>query len=163
GVLVAFLPAMVLGALLHDFIKSYLFNVQIVCYALIAGGFVLLAIDDLPIEKRFPNAYVLPLPTCFTIGLFQCLSMVPGVARSGATIVGGMLLGADKRAATEFSFFLAMPTMAGAFAYDLFKSYKTLNFDSAGLIIIGFVAAFVSGFFVVRTLLDFVSRRGLAV
>jgi undecaprenyl-diphosphatase len=88
--------------------------------------------------------------------------MVPGVSRSGSTIVGAMLLGASKRAAAEFSFFLAMPTMAGAFAYDLLKSYKFLTFDDGILIVVGFVAAFFSALVVVRSFLDFVSKRGFA-
>ena len=94
------------------------------------------------------------------IGFLQCLAMVPGVSRSGATIVGGMLLGADKRAAAEFSFFLAMPTMAGAFAYDLLKNYSVLTTNDVQLIVVGFIAAFVSALFVVRSLLNYVSRHG---
>ncbi len=163
GVLIAFLPAAVIGGLAHDFIKNYLFNVQLVCYMLIAGGLVLLAIDDLPLRQRFHDSMDYPLLVDLRIGFFQCLAMVPGVSRSGATIVGAMLMGADKRSAAEFSFFLAMPTMLGAFAYDLLKSYKTLSLNDGGMIAIGFVAAFISGYFVVRTLLDFVSRRGFAL
>ena len=163
GVLVAFLPAVILGVLLEHKMKQYLFNVPVVCYALIAGGLVLLAIEQFKIEKRFSNCYVLPLPVYLKIGLFQCLSMIPGVSRSGSTIVGGMLLGLDKRSAAEFSFFLAMPTMVGAFVYELAKSYKTMSTDNLGLTAIGFVTAFISGWFVVKTLLDFVSKRGLAL
>ncbi|WP_448954245.1 undecaprenyl-diphosphate phosphatase [Labrys neptuniae] len=163
GVLVAFLPAVVIGVLIEHKMKQYLFNVPVVCYALIAGGFVLLAIDQFKIEKRFANCYVLPLPVYLKIGLFQCLSMIPGVSRSGSTIVGGMLLGLDKRSAAEFSFFLAMPTMVGAFVYEFAKSYKTMTSDNLGLTAIGFVVAFISGWFVVKTLLDFVSRRGFAL
>ena len=162
GVLVAFLPAMVLGALLHSFIKDYLFNPLIVCYMLIAGGFVLLAVDNMDLEVRYKNPYVFPLPMYLKIGLFQCLAMVPGVSRSGATIVGAMLMGADKRSAAEFSFFLAMPTMAGAFAYDLYKNRDSLSTHDALLIVLGFVSAFIVAVFVVRYLLDFVSRRGFA-
>jgi len=167
GILVAFLPAAVFGVALHGILKAYLLNdaiaVPIICYALIAGGFVLMAVDDIPVQKRFSNAYVLDWMTCLKIGLFQCLSLIPGVSRSGATIVGAMLLGVDKRSAAEFSFFLAIPTMIGAFAYDLFKSYKEFSMDDAGLIAIGFVVAFISGYFVVKILLDFVSKRGLAI
>ena len=162
GVLVAFLPAMVIGALLHGVIKAYLFNPLLVCYMLIAGGLVLLAIDAMALEKRYRNPYVFPLSMCVRIGLFQCLAMVPGVSRSGATIVGAMLMGADKRSAAEFSFFLAMPTMAGAFAYDLYKNYHVLTANDAWLIVLGFVSAFVVAVLVVRYLLDFVSRRGFA-
>jgi undecaprenyl-diphosphatase len=163
GVLVAFLPAAVIGALFEHKMKEYLFNVHVVCYALIAGGFVLIAIDEFKLARRFSNCYVLPLPAYLKIGLFQCLSIIPGVSRSGSTIVGGMLVGLDKRSAAEFSFFLAMPTMLGAFVYEFAKSYGTMTFDSMGQIAIGFVAAFISGLFVVRSLLDFVSKRGFAV
>ena len=104
-----------------------------------------------------------PLPMALKVGLFQCLALVPGVSRSGATIVGALLLGADKRSAAEFSFFLSMPTMAGAFAYDLYKNRDVLTFDDAALIAIGFVCAFLAAVLVVRGLLDFVSRRGYAV
>jgi undecaprenyl-diphosphatase len=96
------------------------------------------------------------------IGLLQCLAMIPGVSRSGATIVGAMLMGASKRAAAEFSFFLAMPTMAGAFAYDLLKNYKNLSGNDAAIIGAGFLAAFVAALIVVKTLLDYVSRHGFA-
>jgi undecaprenyl-diphosphatase len=160
GVLVAFSPAMVIGALLHGFIKVYLFNPMLVCYMLIAGGLVLLAIDAMALEKRYRNPYVFPLSMCVRIGLFQCLAMIPGVSRSGATIVGAMLLGAEKRAAAEFSFFLAMPTMAGAFAYDLLKNHEILTVDDVTAIATGFAAAFVSALLVVRTLLDYVGRHG---
>jgi undecaprenyl-diphosphatase len=162
GVVVAFLPAMVLGALLHGVIKDYLFNPQLVCYMLIAGGFVLLAIDGMDLDVRYKNPYVYPLPMYLKIGLFQCLAMVPGVSRSGATIVGAMLMGSDKRSAAEFSFFLAMPTMAGAFAYDLYKNRDVLSANDALLITLGFVSAFIVAVFVVRYLLDFVSRRGFS-
>ncbi|MDP2116610.1 MAG: undecaprenyl-diphosphate phosphatase, partial [Brevundimonas sp.] len=104
-----------------------------------------------------------PMRVYFLIGLFQCLAMIPGVSRSGATIAGGMLLGTDKRSAAEFSFFLALPTMGSAVAYDLFKSWDRLDFSDFGLIAVGFVVAFVSALAVVRFLLDFVSRHGFAL
>jgi undecaprenyl-diphosphatase len=160
GVLVAFLPAAFIGALLHGFIKEVLFNPWIVCMTLIAGGLVLLMIDGLQLEARYADATRFPLKVYAKIGFIQCLAMVPGVSRSGATIVGAMLLGAEKRAAAEFSFFLAMPTMAGAFAYDLLKNYKILSANDVTVIVAGFVAAFVSALIVVRTLLAYVSRHG---
>ena len=163
GVLIAFLPAAVIGALLHGFIKGVLFNPFIVCCTLVAGGLILLVVDELELQEKYTDATAFPLPMYFKIGLIQCLAMVPGVSRSGSTIVGAMLLGASKRAAAEFSFFLAMPTMAGAFAYDLLKSYKFLTFDDGILIVIGFAAAFVSALVVVRSFLDFVSKRGFAL
>lgn len=160
GVLVAFLPAALIGVVLHNFIKTVLFNPFLVCTTLIAGGLVLLVVDELELEVRHTDATTFPLPMYFKIGLVQCLAMVPGVSRSGSTIVGAMLLGADKRAAAEFSFFLAMPTMVGAFALDLFKNYKQLSFDDGVLIVVGFCTAFVAGLIVVRKLLDFVSNYG---
>jgi undecaprenyl-diphosphatase len=163
GVLIAFLPAAVIGALAHSFIKGVLFNPFVVCVSLIVGGLVLMIVDRLPLAPRHRDAMHFPLKMYLGIGFLQCLAMIPGVSRSGATIVGAMAFGADKRSAAEFSFFLAMPTMAGAFAYDLLKSYKFLTFDDATMIGIGFVAAFCSGLLVVKTALDYISRHGFAV
>lgn len=162
GVLIAFLPAAVIGALAHSFIKGVLFNPFVVCITLIAGGLVLLAVDETRFEVKHEDASTFTPAMCLKIGLFQCLAMVPGVSRSGATIVGAMLFGASKRAAAEFSFFLAMPTMAGAFTYDLLKNYKLLSFQDGAAIGIGFVVAFITGLIVVRGLLNFVTRHGFA-
>ena len=160
GVLIAFLPAAIIGAGLHGFIKGVLFNPLVVCIALIVGGFILLIVDEMKLPQNRDDATRFPIPMYFKIGLIQCLAMIPGVSRSGATIVGAMLMGASKRAAAEFSFFLAMPTMAGAFAYDLFKNYKFLTMSDIGIIGIGFVTAFVSGWFVVSGLLNYVTKHG---
>jgi undecaprenyl-diphosphatase len=162
GVLVAFLPAAMIGAVLHSFIKNVLFDPWIVCMTLIGGGLVLLLVDRMPLRPTQTDATKFPLSMYVKIGFLQCLAMVPGVSRSGATIVGAMLLGADKRSAAEFSFFLAMPTMAGAFTYDLLKNYKILTSDDVTGIIIGFAAAFVAAFFVVKTFLDYISSHGFA-
>lgn len=160
AVLLAFLPAAVIGALAHSFIKSVLFSPLVVCISLIAGGLVLLVVDETQFDTKIHDVMDIPLPKALGIGLFQCLAMIPGVSRSGATIVGAMLMGAEKRVAAEFSFFLAMPTMAGAFTYDLYKNYKNLAFDDVAAIGIGFVVSFIVAVFVVRGLLDFVSKRG---
>ena len=163
GLLIAFLPAALVGVLAHDFIKRVLFeSPMLICIALIVGGILLLVIDKLPRKVRHDDIMDYPLSLCLKIGLFQCLALIPGTSRSGATIAGSLLMGTDKRSAAEFSFFLAIPTMVGAFAYDLFKNRHLLSTDDLGLIAIGFVAAFVSALFVVRRLLDFVSRRGFA-
>ncbi|MFN4169287.1 MAG: undecaprenyl-diphosphate phosphatase [Pannonibacter phragmitetus] len=163
GILLAFLPAAVIGVLAHGFIKAVLFeSPMLICTTLLLGGIVLLVIDRLPLKPRYHNAMDFPLPLCLAIGFVQCLAMVPGVSRSGATIVGSLLMGTDKRSAAEFSFFLAMPTMAGAFAYDLYKNRDVLSMDDAAIIGIGFVTSFIAGVFVVRKLLDFVSRHGFA-
>lgn len=160
GVVVAFLPAALIGAVLHGFIKEVLFNPWIVCMTLIAGGFVLLLVDRMPLQATRDDATRFPLSMYLKIGFLQCLAMVPGVSRSGATIVGAMLMGASKRAAAEFSFFLAMPTMAGAFAYDLLKNYKILSANDVAIIVAGFIAAFIAALVVVKSLLAYVSRHG---
>ncbi len=163
SVLVGFLPAAVIGAIAHDFIKKVLFESPVlICYMLIGGGIILLAVDKLKLKPRYFDAMAYPLPLSFKIGLFQCLAMIPGTSRSGATIVGSLLMGTDKRSAAEYSFFLAMPTMVGAFALDFWKYRKELNMNDAGLIGVGFIAAFIAGLIVVRSLLAFVSRRGYA-
>jgi undecaprenyl-diphosphatase len=163
GVLVAFLPAMVIGFFAHGFIKDVLFNVWIVCFMLIVGGAILLWVDQLDLKPRHHDATQFSLPMYLVIGFAQCLAMIPGVSRSGTTIVSGMLLGADKRAAAEFSFFLAIPTMAGAFTYDLYKNYKLMTADNSIIVAVGFVTSFVAAFFVVKTFLGYVQRHGFAL
>jgi undecaprenyl-diphosphatase len=164
GILVAFLPAAVIGALAHDFIKTVLFETpMLICVMLVLGGVVLLWVDSWTLTPRYRDVMDYPLSLCLKIGLFQCLAMIPGTSRSGATIVGALLMGADKRSAAEFSFFLAMPTMAGAFAYDLLKNRDILSAADLPVIAAGFVMAFISAVIVVRYLLDYVSRHGYAL
>jgi undecaprenyl-diphosphatase len=163
GVLVAFLPAAVIGAALHGFIKGVLFNPWVVCPSLIIGGAVLLWVDQLDLNPTHHDATRFPLGMYLGIGFCQCLAMIPGVSRSGATIVAAMLLGADRRAAAEFSFWLAMPTMAGAFAYDLYKTRSGLDSHDVAIIAIGFAVAFVSAWIVVKSFLDYVSRHGFGL
>lgn len=162
SVLIAFLPAALIGAVGHKYIKALLEVPMIVCITLIVGGIILLYVDRMRLTPRYHDIMDLPPLLALKIGLCQCVAMIPGVSRSGATIVGAMLMGTDKRTAAEFSFFLAMPTMVGAFAYDLFKNYKDLDSSALQAIAIGFAVAFVTGVIVVRYLLDFVSRRGFA-
>jgi undecaprenyl-diphosphatase len=164
GIVLAFLPAAIIGALAHDFIKTVLFeSPKLICTMLIIGGVVLLWVDRMDLKPIYRDVERFPLRRYIEIGLFQCLAMIPGTSRSGATIVGAMLLGVEKRAAAEFSFFLAMPTMLGAFTFDLIKNRNVLTSSDFSLIAIGFVAAFVSALFVVRFLLDYVSRHGYSL
>jgi len=163
GVLVAFLPAAVIGAAAHGFIKDVLFNPWIVCFTLIAGGAVLLLVDRLELKPKYHDAMTYPLPTYFLIGLFQCLAMIPGVSRSGATIVGAMFLGADKRSAAEFSFWLAMPTMVGAFVFEFVKSHAHLGGSNGLIVAVGFAVSFIFGWIVVKSFLDYVTRHGFAL
>ncbi|MDP2409614.1 MAG: undecaprenyl-diphosphate phosphatase [Pseudolabrys sp.] len=163
GVLLAFMPAAVIGALAGSTIKFYLFDVRIVCIMLILGGFVLLAVDRMSLHARHFEATTFTLPMYFGIGVLQCLAMIPGVSRSGATIVGAMLFGADRRSAAEFSFWLAMPTMIGAFAYEAYKSRAELSADNVAAIAVGFVFAFIFGTIAVKTFLRYLQRHTFAL
>jgi undecaprenyl-diphosphatase len=164
SVLIAFAPAVVIGVLAHDFIKDVLFETpMLIAIMLVLGGVVLLVVDRIAPEPHHDDAMRLPIKTSLAIGFIQCLAMIPGVSRSGATIVGAMMLGASKRAAAEFSFFLSMPTMAGAFAYDLYKNRDVLDASAMGEIAVGFVVAFIAAVLVVKWLLGYVSRNGYAL
>jgi undecaprenyl-diphosphatase len=163
GVLLAFLPAAVIGALAHGFIKEVLFNAWVICFTLIVGGAILLWVDGMELEPRYQDATRFTLPMYLVIGLCQCLAMIPGVSRSGATIVSAMLLGADKRSAADFSFWLAIPTMAGAFAYDFYKNQALMTADNTMLVVVGFATSFVAGLIVVKSFLGYVSRYGFGL
>ena len=162
AVIIAFIPSAVLGFLLHDFIKS-LFSPIIVCLSLVLGGIAILLIEKWKPETRIIEVENLTPRASFQIGLFQCLAMVPGVSRSGATILGAVMLGVERKTAAEFSFFLAIPTMLGATVLDLWKARDVLNPDDTAVIAVGFVAAFISAIFVVRWLVEFVSHHGFAI
>ena len=163
SLLVAFLPAAFAGLLLHDTIKQVLFeSPRLICVSLIVGGVVLLLIDRYAPVPTKKDAMAIPLRTAFAIGIFQCLALVPGVSRSGATIVGSMLMGVEKRVAAEFSFLLAIPVMAGAFAVDAWQNRDQLNVGHAELIAVGFVTSFVVALLVIRTMLAIVTKRGFA-
>lgn len=163
GVLIAFLPAAVIGALAYHVIKETLFDIRIVCISLIVGGFILLAVDRFNLRPRYHESTTFPLWMYFGIGVIQCVSMIPGVSRAGATIVGAMIFGADRRSAAEFSFWLAMPTMVGAFAYEAYKSRADLINGDVTAIAVGFVFSFIFGWIVVKTFLHYVQRHTFAL
>ncbi len=160
GIIVAFLPAAVLGVLLHAHIKTLLFAPLPIAIALIVGGVVIIAVERHLPRVKYTESDRLPLSVCLRIGMLQCLAMIPGTSRSGATIIGALLLGVERRAAAEFSFFLAIPTMLGAFVYDLYKNWSVFTPESATLIGAGSIAAFVAAVVVVRWALDFIARHG---
>jgi undecaprenyl-diphosphatase len=153
----------VIGAAAGSYIKTFLFNPWVVCFSLIVGGAILLWVDQIDFDPHEHDAMTFPLPMYLAIGFAQCLAMIPGVSRSGASIVGAMLLGADKRAAAEFSFFLAIPTMVGAFAYDFYKNRGDMTTDHIGIIAIGFVVSFITAMIVVKTFLTYVTRHGFGL
>ena len=163
GILLAFLPAAVIGAMAGSLIKQYLFDIRIVCLTFILGGFVLLWVDRMNLKPRYFESTAFSLPMYFVIGICQCFAMIPGVSRSGATIVGAMLFGADRRSSAEFSFWLAMPTMVGAFAYEAYKSRAELAHGNIGAIAVGFIFSFIFGWIVVKTFLRFVQRHSFAL
>jgi undecaprenyl-diphosphatase len=160
GLLVAFLPAAVIGAAAGSYIKAYLFNPWVVCFSLIVGGAILMWVDRLDLKPHEHDATTFPLPMYLSIGFAQCLAMIPGVSRSGASIVAAMLFGADKHAAAEFSFFLAIPTMVGAFAYEFYKNRADMTTDHLGVVAIGFVVSFITAIIVVKMFLSYVTRHG---
>lgn len=164
NVVLASFPAALAGVLLHDFIQQVLYETPIViCFSLLVGGIILLIVDRLPLTPRYTDIYSYPWHLSLIIGLFQMLALIPGVSRSGATVVGSLLFGTDKRSAAEFTFFIALPIMAGAFGYDFYKNRDLIMSGGVGLdILVGFIASFVVGAFVVRYLLDYVSRHGFA-
>jgi undecaprenyl-diphosphatase len=159
---VAFIPSAILGAALHGYIKTYLFDPWVIAVALIVGGIAILFIEDRTPPPRYTDGDRLPLLKCLQIGLCQCLALVPGVSRSGATIMGGLLLGVERKAVAEFTFYLAVPTMFGAFVYDLYKNWSNLSGADGMLIAVGFVVSFISAYFVVKTFIAFISRYGFA-
>jgi len=162
NILIAFLPAMVVGALAYPMIRRMLDSPVVVAAALVIGGIAILAIERLVREPRHSAIEKFSAGLALRIGIVQVLSMIPGVSRSGATIMGALMMGVERKTAAEFSFFLAIPTMAGATAYSIYKNYADLSFDDVGLIATGFTVAFVSAMLVVRTAVAFIGRHGFA-
>jgi undecaprenyl-diphosphatase len=163
NIIVAFVPAAVAGVLLYRVIKDVLFSPWVVAVSLVVGGFLILLIERARPRPRVHDIETMSIRTAFAIGCCQILAMIPGVSRAGATIMGALMLRVDRPAATEFSFFLAIPTMLGAAVYDLYKNRAILSLDGALMIAVGFVVAFVAALFVVRRLVAFVGEHGFAV
>jgi undecaprenyl-diphosphatase len=162
-IVLAFIPAVVAGLFLADFVKESLYQSPgVIATAFIAGGIAILAIERFRPTPLVFNAADTPLPRAFGVGVCQATALVPGVSRSGATIMGGLLLRLDRAAAAEFSFFLAMPSLAGAFVHDLWEVRDHLAIERAAEIAVGFVMAFVAALVVVKPFLRYVTRAGFA-
>nr|WP_191059216.1 undecaprenyl-diphosphate phosphatase [Geminicoccus harenae] len=159
AIALGFLPAALIGLALHGPIKSLFAHVIIVPINLILGGILILVIERFHPTAEIHRAEAMTPLRALLIGFCQALAMIPGVSRSGATIMGALVMGVDRRAAAEFSFFLAMPTMLAAASYDLWKQRDVITFDDAGLILVGFVCAFISAVLVVKALLAFLARN----
>ena len=165
NLLLAFLPSAVLGLALHKYIEVLLGNAEVVAVALVLGGIAILVIERLVKEPSVPPGVgAMPWSRALGIGLVQCLAMIPGVSRSGATIMGALALGVERRTAAEFSFFLAVPTMLGATTLEVAKNYDALASGSVdwGLIGVGFVVSFLVALVVIRWFVGLISRRGFA-
>jgi undecaprenyl-diphosphatase len=159
NLLVAFMPAVVIGLLFHRTIKTYLFSPVTVASALVVGGLLILWIESRQLRPRIDDIDQLTWKDALKIGLAQTLAMFPGVSRSGATIMGAMVLGLSRQSATRFSFFLAIPTMFAATVYDLYKNWDLLTAADLPLFATGFIAAFIAALLTVRALLAYVARH----
>ncbi len=160
NVLVGFLPAAVLGVLVYKTIKTHLFNPGVVAGAFIVGGLIILVVE----RRKHPQVRIetvddMTVLDAFKVGLVQCLGMIPGTSRSGATIIGGMLLGLSRKAATDFSFYLAIPTLIGAGVYSLYKARALLSVADLPLFGVGLLFSFISAWICVRWLLRYIATH----
>jgi undecaprenyl-diphosphatase len=163
NILLAFMPAMVIGFFAHDAIKTALFNPTVVAWALIAGGIGILVIEKIKPTATIRETEDMAWKTALAIGFIQCIAMIPGMSRSGATIMGALMLKVERKAAAEFSFFLAIPTMLAATIYDLYKARHDVSADGMDQIAVGFVVSFIVALVVVRWLVRFVQTHGFGV
>jgi undecaprenyl-diphosphatase len=165
AVIVAFLPAMVLGAIFHDFIKNVLFSPFVVACAMVMGGILILLAERFRPAPKIVDVDDIDVMTGLKIGICQCLAMIPGMSRSGSTIIGAMLMGVDRKPAAEFSFFLAIPTMVGVFVYEGWKSREALLAQGGHdllLVAIGFIVSFFTAMVVIKLFIGMVQRMGFA-
>ena len=164
AIILAFLPAVFAGLFLADFVKTVLYeSLAVIAWALLIGGVIMLIVEKIVPRGTITDAQLTPPIKALGIGLIQILALVPGVSRSGSTIYGGLLMGLDRKAAAEFSFFLAMPTMVAAFAYDCLQLYKSgvgLAGERTAEIAVGFVMAFIAALLVVKPFVAFIGRSG---
>ena len=159
NLVIAFIPAAVLGLAFSKYIKAYLFHAVPVALAFIVGGFIILAVDRGERSYRVASTRDMTWLDALKVGIAQCFALIPGTSRSGATIIGGMLFGLSRPAATEFSFFLAVPTLIAAGGYDLLKNRALLSASDAPIFAVGMVVAFVSAFVVIRWLIRYVATH----
>jgi undecaprenyl-diphosphatase len=163
NLVVAFMPAAVLGFLFSKMIKAYLFNAVSVAIAFIVGGLVIMWVERRPQQPRLHQVEAMDWKDALKVGIAQCFALIPGTSRSGATIIGGMLFGLSRKTATEFSFFLAIPTMFAATAHEALKYHSLFSAQDIPMLAVGSVVSFISAFFAVRGLLRFVSSHNFMV
>lgn len=160
NIFLGFLPALLIGVLVYEAVRAAIQSPMIVAVALLVGGVVILILERIVKTVRVKSVEDMPYSTALAIGLVQCIAMIPGVSRSGATILGALMMGVDRRTAAEYSFFLAVPTMLAATVYALWKDRALLNADDFGMIAVGFGAAFVTALLVVKAFVVVVTRYG---
>ena len=161
AILIAMLPAALLGITVNDYITEHFYNIQSIAISFIVGGIIIIIIENYMGKKNLINdVEKIDRKTAMKIGLVQCLSMIPGTSRSGATIMGSLLFGLDRKTAAEFSFFLAIPTIIGATVLNLYKTWGSIDDDAIHLILIGGAVSFVTALVVVNSMIKFVSTHG---
>jgi len=163
GLGAAFLPAAFVGFLAHDWIEKNLFSPKVVAVSLIVGGIIIFIVETWPKVVRITTLENIPVRSAIGVGIAQCVALIPGMSRSGSTIVGGLLLGLDRKIATEFSFFLALPTMFAATGYKLLQSYHLFTADDVFPLFIGMVVSFIVAWVVIASFLTYVKRHTLKV
>jgi len=159
NILLAFFPAVIIGFLAHDLIKQYLFSNFIIALSLIIGGILIIIIENYHDKFYIKKIENIEKKHALLIGFSQCLAMIPGVSRSGATIMSAVLFGIDRKIATEFSFFLALPTIGSACLYDIIKNINQINFNDFEVILVGIISSFISSILVIKWLLKYVSNH----
>lgn len=163
NVIIAFIPAALMGLMFGDSIQALLFNPVAVATSFIIGGFIIIWAEKRPHSIRIETADDLSCTDALKVGLFQCFALIPGTSRSGATIIGGLLMGLSRKAATEFSFFLAVPTLSAASLYSLIKVHDQLDLHDMGLFAIGMLTAMASAFVAIRGLIRFIATHTFIV
>lgn len=159
NIFIAFLPAVIIGFIAHDFIKLYLFSNFVIAVSLIIGGILIIIIENFHDKFHINKIENMKKKHALLIGLCQCLAMIPGVSRSGATIMSGILFGINRKVATEFSFFLALPTISSACLYDILKNINQINFNDFEVILVGIISSFISSILVIKWLLKYISNH----
>jgi len=162
-ILLAFIPVALVGILTHGLIKEHLFNAHVVAIALILGGVAILIIERCKPDASIASVESFTMKTALLIGLFQITALIPGISRSGATIMGALLIGVDRKSAAEFSFYLAIPTLGAASLFDLINHWGGFSADDLIMIAVGGLFAFISALLVIRLFIDFVARCGFSV
>ena len=163
GLVAAFIPAAIVGLLTHDWIEEHLFSAKTVAISLIIGGIIILVVETWPKRVTVTQLEHVGLPAAVVVGVAQCIALIPGMSRSGSTIVGGLLIGLDRKVATEFSFFLAIPTMFAATSYKLIQSFHLFSTNDAIALLIGMFVSFVVAWIVIASFLNYVKKHTLKV